>query len=175
MQIRRLQSSALAENKLPDGSRVIVDSSNETVFALNATSGAAWDACSHPTTLAKLTEEMQRSLDPSVTQELAAEAIRQLEDQKLVATSAQLPQATRRQFIGTLSLVALPLIVSLPLAEQRAYAGSAKSAPPPPPPPPPAAPPPPGAPPPPAPPPPPPPPPPDPPPPPPPPPPPKKP
>jgi Coenzyme PQQ synthesis protein D (PqqD) len=133
MQIARSQLIALVENKLPDGSRVVVDSTNETVFALNATAGAAWDACNRPTTLSRVTKEMQRSLDPSVTEELAAEAIRQLEDQKLVETSVPLPQATRRQFIATLSVVALPLIVSLPIAEQQAFAGKARSAPSPPP------------------------------------------
>jgi hypothetical protein len=43
MQVERTQSDALVENRLPDGSRVIVDSSSDTVFALNVTSGAAWE------------------------------------------------------------------------------------------------------------------------------------
>ena len=103
-------------------------------------------ACSDPTTLAKVTEGMQRSFDPAVNEELAEEAIQQLHDKKLVKTWGASSKATRREFIGTLSAVALPLVVSLSVADQRAYAQRAVSArptptpvggPPPPPPPPP--------------------------------------
>ena len=87
MQVERTNSDALVVNKLPDGSRVIVDKQNETVLALNATAGAAWDACSVSTTLAGVTASMQRSFDPGVTEELAEEAILQLQAQKLVTTA----------------------------------------------------------------------------------------
>ena len=131
MQVERTNSDALVVNKLPDGSRVIVDKQNETVLALNATAGAAWDACSVSTTLAGVTASMQRSFDPGVTEELAEEAILQLQAQKLVTTAGSSPQATRRQFITTLGAIAIPLVVSLPIAEQRAYAQRARSAAPP--------------------------------------------
>ncbi|HEX3436984.1 MAG TPA: PqqD family protein [Pseudacidobacterium sp.] len=140
MQVERSASDALAVNKLPDGSAVIVDSNNQTVFALNPTASAAWDACSHPTTLSEITKEMQQSFDPDVTEEVAQEAILQLQEQKLVKMSGKsLASASRREFIAKLGTAAavLPLVVSLPIAEQRAYALRAKStvptAPPPPP------------------------------------------
>jgi hypothetical protein len=142
MQVERTNSDALVINQLPDGSKVIVDAKNETVFALNAMAGAAWDACSDPTTLAKVTEGMQRSFDPAVNEELAEEAILQLNDKKLVKTWGA-SKATRREFIGTVSAAALPLVVALSVADQRAYALRASSVirptpgPPPPPPPPP--------------------------------------
>jgi hypothetical protein len=129
MQIERIHSNALVVNKLPDGSQVIIDSENETVLALNATAGAAWDACSVPTTLSGVTESMQRSLGAGITEDLAEHAILQLQAQKLVTTSGAPTQATRRQFITTLGAIAIPLIVSLPIAEQRAYAEHARSAP----------------------------------------------
>jgi len=127
MQVERTNSIALVENKLPDGSRVIVDSENEVVLALNSTAGAAWDACNGPTTLSGVTESMQRSLDPGITEDLAEQAILQLQAQKLVKTSGSFSQATRRQFITTLGAIAIPLVVSLPIAEQRAYAKTAQS------------------------------------------------
>src|SRR5260370_36798055 len=71
MHVERVNTSDLVVNGLPDGSRVIVNSNNETVFALNATAGAAWDACRTPTTLSMVTEEMRRSFDPGVTVDLA--------------------------------------------------------------------------------------------------------
>jgi hypothetical protein len=137
MQVERTNSDALVVNKLPDGSTVIVDAKNETVFALNATAGAAWDACSDPTTLSRVTERMQHSLNPEITEDLAQEAILRLQEQNLVKTSGAQP--SRRQFIATLGAAAIPLVVSLPIAEQRAHAQRARSAPqstPPPPPPP---------------------------------------
>jgi hypothetical protein len=129
MQVERNNLDALVVNKLPDGSTVIVDAKNETVFALNATAGAAWEACSDPTTLSGVTERMQHSLDPAITEELAEEAILRLQEQNLVKTSGTQP--SRRKFIAGLgAAAALPLVVSLPVAEQRAYASKARSAPP---------------------------------------------
>lgn len=133
MQVERTNSNELSVNKLPDGSSVIVDHQNETVFALNTTAGAAWDACSSPTTLSKVTEDMQRSFDARITQELALEAILQLQEQKLVITSGSSSTSSRRSLLATLSGVALPLVVSLTIAEQRAhafFAGSGTSCPP---------------------------------------------
>ena len=129
MQIERTNSDALVINKLPDGSTVIVDAKNEAVFALNPTAGAAWDACSAPTTLTGVTESMQRSFDPGISEELAEQAVLQLHDKKLVQTSGVPSQASRRQFITTMSAIALPLVASLSIAEQRAHAQTASSAP----------------------------------------------
>jgi hypothetical protein len=127
MQVERTNSNDLLVDKLPDGSKVIVDPKNETVFALNATAGAAWDACSGPTTLSKVAEDMQRSFDAGITEELALEAILQLEERKLVTTSGSPSNATRRQVFATVGAIALPLVVSLTMAEQRAHAAGAGS------------------------------------------------
>jgi hypothetical protein len=129
MQVERSNSDALVINKLPDGSTLIVDSENETVFALNATAAAAWDACSNPTTLEGVTESMQSSFDPSINKDLAEEAILQLHAKKLVTTSGLPSQASRRQFITTLGSIALPLVVVLSVADQRAFATVASSRP----------------------------------------------
>ena len=127
MQVERTNSDALEVNKLPDGSTVIVDSKNETVFALNAVAGAAWDACSDPTTLAMVTENMQRTF-PAVDKDLAQEAILRLHDKNLVKMSDSSSLASRRKFIATVSSIALPLVVSLSVSDQRAYAANAISA-----------------------------------------------
>jgi hypothetical protein len=128
MQVERTDFDALVVNELPDGSKVIVDSRNEKVFALNATAGAAWDACSGPTTLSGVAEEMQRSFNPEITQEVADEAILQLQERKLVTTSEPIARTSRRQLIATLGAIALPLVVSLTMAEQQAHALQARSA-----------------------------------------------
>lgn len=126
MRVERVNQESLKENRLPDGSRILVDGGNEKVFALNATAGAAWEACSTPTTLAQMTAEMQRTVDPSMTEELAEDAVRQMEEQNLVRTSES---PSRRAFIGRMGAVAaLPVVAALTLSEQRAYAKNAASA-----------------------------------------------
>jgi Coenzyme PQQ synthesis protein D (PqqD) len=127
MQIERVNSKDFVVNSLPDGSRVIVNANNETVFAMNATAGAAWDACGDRATLANVTERMQRSFDPNVTEELAEAAVHQLQEKKLVTIKGDQPTATRRAVLAGLSAVALPLVVSLTVGEQKAHAHDARS------------------------------------------------
>jgi hypothetical protein len=127
MQIERTKSNDLVVNGLPDGSRMIVDSKSEQVFALNATAGAAWDACSNPTTLSNVADHMRRSFGPEVTDELAEKAILQLQEKNLVTVSGSSPKTSRRQALGILGAVALPLVVSMTLADQRAFAQTARS------------------------------------------------
>lgn len=127
MNIERTNSGTFVVNRLPDGSRLIADSTNETAFALNAVTGAAWDACANSTTLADVTARLRSSFDPAISDELAREAILQLQDNKLVRTSESLPQADRRRFIATLAAAAVPVVVSLTFADQRAHAVHAAS------------------------------------------------
>jgi len=134
MQIESKNSDVLVVNKLPDGSRVIVDPATETVYALNATAGAAWDACSEPTTLSDVTRHMQHAFDPNTSEEIAERALIELEDKKLVRISQT---TTRRQMLAHMgAAAALPLVVALTMSDQRAFAltaGSRISPPPPPP------------------------------------------
>ena len=129
MQVERANSNDLLVDKLPDGSQLIVDPKNETVFALNATAGAAWDACSGPTTLSRVAEDMQRAFDPRVTEELALQAIQQLQERNLVTTSGSPSTTTRRAFVAKLGVGALaaPLVVALTMAQQRAHAQNSGS------------------------------------------------
>lgn len=128
MMVERANSEGFIPNRLPDGSRILSDAKNETVFALNAAAGAAWDACGKATTLAGVADEMRRSFDPHVTDELAQEAVAQLREKKLVTTSEDVSSPTRRRLIAGLSAAAIPLVVSLTLADQRAHSVLASSA-----------------------------------------------
>jgi hypothetical protein len=125
MQIERTNKNLLV-NGLPDGSKVIVDSANEKVFALNATAGAAWDACSSQTTLSDVAADMRRN-NPSITEEVVEQAILQLKEKELVKTSGLFKNASRRQVLAGLTAVALPLVVSMTMTEQRAFASVANS------------------------------------------------
>ena len=127
MQIERRDINNLVVNGLPDGSKVIVDSRHEKVFALNPTAGAAWDACSSQTTLAGVAEDMRRTCNPAITEDVAEQAIAQLQEKELVKTSGLLRNANRRQVLAGLGAVALPLVVSMTMTEQRAFAAVANS------------------------------------------------
>jgi hypothetical protein len=128
MEVNRVNSGSLLENRLPDGSRILVDSCNGRVIALNASAGAAWDACSAPTSLAQVAEDMRRSLHLDVSEEVAQEAILQLQENHLVYSDAALPSGfSRRSFITKLGAAAVPLVVCMTMSEQRAYARMANS------------------------------------------------
>ena len=127
MHVERVNIKDFVVKSMPDGSRIIRDSNNQNVLALNATAGAAWDACSSSTTVAGVAEEMRRSFDPSVTDELAEASILELQAKNLVTISGIEPRATRRQVLAGLGAVALPLVVSLTLGEQKAHAQQASS------------------------------------------------
>jgi hypothetical protein len=127
MQFERVNTKDLVVNSMPDGSRVLRSSNNETVFALNATAAAAWDACSSANSVAGVANEMRRSFDPNVTDELAEACILQFQEKNLVSISGSTPKHTRRAILAGLSAVALPLVVSLTVGEQKAHALDAKS------------------------------------------------
>ena len=127
MNVQRVDSSNLSVNSMPDGSRIIRNEENATVLALNATAAAAWDACSTANTVPAVAEEMRRSFNPSVTDDLAEASLFELQDKKLVNISGSDFKATRRQVLAGLSAVALPLVVSLTIGEQKAHAQTANS------------------------------------------------
>ncbi|HXS75611.1 MAG TPA: PqqD family peptide modification chaperone [Terracidiphilus sp.] len=127
MIVERVNCGNLAMNSMPDGSRIIRNSENNTVLALNATAAAAWDACASAKTVPEVADAMRRSFDPTVTDELAEASVLELEDKKLVTISGSAFKATRRQILAGLGAVALPLVVSLTVGEQKAHAQNASS------------------------------------------------
>jgi hypothetical protein len=128
MHIERVNSDAFVVNQLPDGSRVIRDTSTDKLYALDRAAGAAWDACSDPTTLENVAQTMHRLFDPETTEEIAEEAILQLKDHNLVNTSESPLLGSRRRFLAALGAASVPLVVSLTVGDQRAYAEKANSA-----------------------------------------------
>jgi Coenzyme PQQ synthesis protein D (PqqD) len=127
MHVERVNSDALVVNQLPDGSRVMQDTTTDKLYALNPTAGAAWDACSDLTTLENVAQTMQRSFDPEITEEIAEEAILQLQDHNLVKTSESPSLGSRRRFLAAMGAAAVPLVVTLTVGDQRAYAEKARS------------------------------------------------
>jgi hypothetical protein len=127
MNFERVNCANLAINSMPDGSQIIRNSEDNTVLALNPTAAAAWDACSSASTIAGVAEAMRSSFDSNVTNELAEASLLELPDKKLVTISGSGFKATRRQVLTGLGAVALPLVVSLTVGEQKAHAQKASS------------------------------------------------
>ena len=121
MLVERAESSFLQETKLPDGSRVVVDTRNDAVIAMNASAGLAWEACNEPTTLSAIAANVEKA---GMTPEAAEDAVFQLREKKLVTTS-EVPQPSRRTFIA--GMAAVPVVAAMSLAEQKVFAERAGS------------------------------------------------
>jgi hypothetical protein len=73
---------------------------------------------------------MQHSIGPAATEELAQEAILQLQTRNLVTASGGERRPTRREVLAKFGKVALPIVVAMTLTEQTeqaAYANSSQS------------------------------------------------
>jgi hypothetical protein len=127
MLVKRISSADLAVEKLPDGSSAIFDPGSKTVYSLNATAAAAWEASGGSTTLAQIVEKMQRSFNPAVTEDIALEALLQLREKGMVEIVAPPPGPTRRSVFATAGGVVAPMVLALTSTEQRAFAVSAGS------------------------------------------------
>ena len=121
MLVERAEGSFLQETKLPDGSRVVVDTRNDAVIAMNASAGLAWEACNQPTTLSAIAADVEKA---GMTPEAAEDAVFQLREKKLVTTS-EIPQPSRRTFIA--GMAAIPVVAAMSLAEQKVFAERAGS------------------------------------------------
>jgi Coenzyme PQQ synthesis protein D (PqqD) len=134
MKVEPTSSSAkLIIEKLPDGSTAIFDPGSQTVYSLNATAGAAWEACHDmyhdTTTLDEVVEAMQASFDPAVTDEIALDALLQLQERGLLRISEAPLQPSRRSMVATAAGVLAPVVLALTGAEQRVFAQKAGSTP----------------------------------------------
>lgn len=117
MHVERADLASLVETKLPDGSRVVIDTRNDAVIAMNASAGLAWEACSQPTTLSAIAADMEKA---GMSAEAAEDAVFQLRDKKLVTTSEP-PKPSRRRFLAGMA-VTVPVVAAMSLAEQKVFA-----------------------------------------------------
>jgi hypothetical protein len=133
--IDRAGGQALAGEKLADGSWVAFDASNETVISMNATVHAAYSVLEERMTLEELRHTMSRALGTFVPEEVAAQAVVELEGVGLVtryATEESAPAESRRavlQAFAEASGYAIPAAVALKASEQRLLAQTSGSGP----------------------------------------------
>ena len=132
--VRRIQSTSLVIEKLPDGSTAVLDTRIGTVHSLNSSAAAAFEACRESCTGAALARAMSERLNAPVSEDLASVAVSELLAAGLVVrSSVQEPEGQGRsrrsmlQSLAAASGVALPVVLSLSAAEQKAYAAEASS------------------------------------------------
>jgi hypothetical protein len=125
LEIVRSGSSEFIVQALPDGSTAIFEVATKNVYSLNPSAAAAWESCASVTTLSRLAAEMSRRLNRPVTEDLAHEAVSELVAVGLVsATPAERLGTSRRAMLKQVAGVALPVVLVLTGAEQRAHAQS---------------------------------------------------
>ena len=128
MKIERISSDVLIVEKLQDGSTAIFHRETNTVYSLNETASAAWEACSSPATIGEICESMRVSLDAPVTEDTVLVTLDQLQRQGLLLKTAALPaRASRRHVLAAAGIIA-PAVLALTSAEQLAFAQDASSA-----------------------------------------------
>jgi hypothetical protein len=131
LDIARTGSPNVIAQKLPDGSMAIFEAASKNVYSLNPSAAAAWDACESATTLPRLAAAMSRQLNAPITEDLAHEAVSELLAAGLVRVSpAERLGTSRRTMLKQVAGVAIPVVLVLTGAEQRALAQNNGSNPP---------------------------------------------
>jgi hypothetical protein len=121
--IARTDPSGLIVQSLPDGSAAIFEVATSNVYSLNTSAAAAWEACAAATTLPEIAGAMSSRLKAPVTEDLAHAAVSELEAAGLVRVKA--PEGfrtSRRDLLKQVAGVAIPMVLILTGAEQRAFA-----------------------------------------------------
>jgi hypothetical protein len=120
------QARNLRIEKLPDGSMAIYDLRSKSVHSLNRSAAALWEACACGATAPQLA----KSLGTSATDEEVPVWIDQMRGLDLIVAKAAMPETVpqpgRRSMLTALG-AAVPVILTLTAAEQRAYAQGAGS------------------------------------------------
>jgi hypothetical protein len=126
----QVTSAALTVEKLPDGSTAVLDQRSKDVHSLNSSATTAWEACRQGATLAQVRKALETHAGAPVDEEIALSALSQLRKVNLIHSDAPMSESmmnqARRSTLLRLGLVA-PLVLTLALSQQRAYAFYANS------------------------------------------------
>jgi hypothetical protein len=133
--MERTGGREIATEKLADGSFVAFDAASETVISLNSTVHAAYSVLEERMSLEELRHGMSRRLGTVVPEEVAEQAVAELEGVGLVTRSAvgeSAPAESRRavlQAFAKASGYAIPAAMALKASEQKLFALTSGSGP----------------------------------------------
>jgi hypothetical protein len=130
---RQVFTERLTVEKLTDGSTAIFDERSKSVHSLNPSATIVWNACAGGATLSQITSALTQHGGPA-DEQTVLHAIVQLQQAKLVTAETPivgLPTDMGRRSmlksVGSLGAMAVPVVLTLTSAEQRAYAQQAGS------------------------------------------------
>ena len=131
---RRSEMSSLTVEKLPDGSTAIVDNRSKSVHSLNPSATLVWEACAEEATFATIHAAVESHSRAAVDADAIRQALAQLQRVNLIEGPALLPADSvdlgRRSLLkraGAVGAFAIPVVLTLTAAEQKAYAFQSQS------------------------------------------------
>jgi hypothetical protein len=100
------------------------DENNHQAHSLNLTAALVWKHCDGRSTIPKITRHLAKEMNQPVSEQLVWLALKQLEDSRLLETSAPvwIKQTSRRELVRRIGIaaVALPIISSMTTANAAA-------------------------------------------------------
>lgn len=125
---------SLSIERLFDGSTAIVDNRVKSVHSLNASATLVWEACAQGATVTQIRKSIEDKLGSSVDAEVIHQALADLQRANLIESASPIAVENinlgRRSLLrraGTVGAFAVPVVLTLTAAEQRAYASVAIS------------------------------------------------
>ena len=125
---------SLAVEKLSDGSTAIVDGRSKSVHSLNPSATLVWEACAPGATFAEIHAAVEDRTGAPVDADAIRQALAQLQRVTLIEGPSTLPVESidlgRRSLLrraGAVGAFAIPVVLTLTAAEQKAYAFAAVS------------------------------------------------
>jgi len=131
---RQSGTESLTVEKLSDGSTAIVDKRSKSVHSLNPSATMVWEACVKGATFAEIHAAVEDRTGAPVDADAIRQALAQLRHVNLMEGPSTLPAESvdlgRRSLLKRASAVgafAIPVVLTLTAAEQKAYAFAAVS------------------------------------------------
>lgn len=127
-------NESLTVEKLSDGSMAIVDNRTKSVHSLNATAALVWEACARGASVDEIRRAVELAAQSPVSEEIVLKALAELRKADLVESNAPNfaaePDLGRRSVlrrVAAAGAVAVPVVLTLTAAEQKAYAFQSQS------------------------------------------------
>jgi len=125
---------SLCVEKLADGSTAIVDSRSKSVHSLNTSATLVWEACAKGATFAQIQAFVETRIGTLVEADVIRQALAQLQQANLIESesphgleSIDLGRRSMLKRAGVAGALAVPVVLTLTAAEQKAYAVGALS------------------------------------------------
>ncbi len=124
---------SLTVEKLGDGSLAILDVRSKSVHSLNPSAAAVWEAC-NGSTLGEIGTSLAKQFGGTIENDVILGALAQLQAANLIESASPVAieaiDLGRRSLLkraGAVGAFAIPAVLTLTAAEQKAYAFSAVS------------------------------------------------